>query len=121
MAGFVSFLQLPVPLFWFVLHPQINFWRRHQKAAYVTAVGLAWPVVAAGLIVFRHDLLLAGNVPGWRIAAGMALIIFEGGIFWRAKRDLGTAKFIGRTELSGGGEVVSRGIYGRIRNPRYLG
>jgi protein-S-isoprenylcysteine O-methyltransferase Ste14 len=28
---------------------------------------------------------------------------------------------VGQTELSGGGEVVHRGIYARIRHPRYIG
>jgi len=37
------------------------------------------------------------------------------------KRDLGAAKLVGATELSAGGEVISRGIYARIRHPRYLG
>ena len=52
---------------------------------------------------------------------GFALIILEGWIFWLVQRDLGTAKFVGKTELSGGGEVISRGIYARMRNPRYVG
>ena len=52
---------------------------------------------------------------------GFLLIIFEVWIFWRSQRDLGMARFVGATELAGGGEVVSRGIYARIRNPRYVG
>jgi len=55
------------------------------------------------------------------MALGFALLVFEVWLFERARRDLGTARFIGRTELSGGGEVVSQGIYGRMRNPRYVG
>jgi protein-S-isoprenylcysteine O-methyltransferase Ste14 len=120
VAALVLFLQLPVPLFWFVLHPQIGYWRTRQKTAY--AVGLlGWPVVGAGLAVFRHDLFLREYPATWRMAVGFALLVFEVGLFERARRDLGTARFIGRTELSGGGEVVSQGIYGRMRNPRYVG
>jgi protein-S-isoprenylcysteine O-methyltransferase Ste14 len=120
LAALVLFLQLPVPLFWFVMHPQIGFWRKHQKSAY--AVGLmTWPVVGAGLVVFRHDLFLREYAATWRMAVGFALLVFEVWLFERARRDLGTARFIGRTELSGGGEVVSQGIYGRMRNPRYVG
>ena len=37
------------------------------------------------------------------------------------KRDLGAARFIGQTELSGGGEITRQGIYARIRHPRYVG
>jgi len=33
----------------------------------------------------------------------------------------GRARLIGKTELSGAGEIAQDGIYGRIRHPRYLG
>jgi protein-S-isoprenylcysteine O-methyltransferase Ste14 len=121
IAGLVLFLQLPVPLYWLVVHPQIRFWRMHQSAAYLAGVALSWPAVTACLIVFRHELVLSSATSVWRIALGFTLIVFEVWIFWRARRDLGTAKFVGKMELSGGGEVVSRGIYARVRNPRYVG
>jgi protein-S-isoprenylcysteine O-methyltransferase Ste14 len=121
IAAIVLFLQLPIPLFWFVVHPSIGFWRRHRTAAYVTGLSLSWPVVTTCLILFRHELFRSEATPGWRVAIGIALIIFELWIFRRANRDLGTEKLIGKSELSGGGEVVSRGIYGLVRHPRYLG
>lgn len=103
-----------------MVHPGIAYWRKHQKAAY--AVGLAaWPVVGIGLVVFRHDLFLTQYPAACRIVTGGALIVFELWLFRRASHDLGTARFVGKTELSGGGEVVSSGIYGRMRNPRYFG
>ena len=37
------------------------------------------------------------------------------------KRDLGGARLVGQTELSGGGEIARNGIYARIRHPRYAG
>ena len=88
---------------------------------YFAGVLLSWPIVTAALIIFRRKLFLSVPVPSWRIALGFALIIFELWIFWRSQRDLGIARFVGETELSGGGEVVSQGIYARIRNPRYVG
>jgi protein-S-isoprenylcysteine O-methyltransferase Ste14 len=121
VAGLVLFLQLPVPLYWLVMHPQIHFWRRHQKAAYFAGVLLAWPPVAMGLVAFRHKLFLVGAPSMWRMVLGFALIVFEGWLFWCARRDLGTARFVGTTELSAGGEVISRGIYAHVRNPRYDG
>jgi protein-S-isoprenylcysteine O-methyltransferase Ste14 len=121
VAAVVLFLQLPIPLFWFVVHPSIGFWRRHQTAAYFAGVLISWPAVTACLILFRNELFLGDAPAAGRIAIGIALILFELWVFGRVKRDLGIAKFVGKTELSGGGEVVSRGIYGRIRHPRYLG
>jgi len=55
------------------------------------------------------------------LLAGLGLIVFEGWIFWRVHRDLGTARLVGKTELSGGGVLESGGIYARIRHPRYVG
>ncbi len=42
-------------------------------------------------------------------------------MFWRVQRDLGGARLVGKTELSGGGEVARSGIYARMRHPRYTG
>lgn len=121
LAAVVLFLQLPIPLFWFVVHPQVNFWRRHQTAGYITGVLLSWGPVTAGLIIYHRELFLPDWPPAWRIIAGLAAILFEGWIFWRVHRDLGGARLVGKTELSGGGEVVERGIYARVRHPRYAG
>ena len=121
LAALVLFLQLPIPLFWFVLHPQVNFWRRHQTAGYITGVLLSWGPVTACMIIFRGELFRSDWPPGWGIATGLALLVLEAWIFWRVKRDLGAAKLVGKTELSGGGEMVREGIYARIRHPRYVG
>jgi protein-S-isoprenylcysteine O-methyltransferase Ste14 len=114
-------MQLPIPLYWFVVHPQVNFWRQHHKAAYITGLLFSWPPVTAAMILYRHDLFRDQEPPFWRIVAGLALIIFEGWLFRRVKRDLGGARLVGKTELSGSGEVARDGIYARIRHPRYVG
>jgi protein-S-isoprenylcysteine O-methyltransferase Ste14 len=120
VAAVVLFLQLPVPLYWFVVHPQIDYWRKHRQAAY--AVGLlAWPVVGVGLVSFRHDLFSREYPAVWRMVIGFPLLVLEVWLFERARRDLGTARFVGAIELSGGGAVVSQGIYAHMRNPRYFG
>lgn len=121
LAAVVLFLQLPIPLYWYVMHPQVNFWRRHPKAGFITGLLLAWPPVTAGLIVYRQELFRRDWPPLVSVAAGFALIVFEGWIFWRVNRDLGGARLVGKAELSGGGEIVRAGIYGRIRHPRYTG
>lgn len=121
LAAIVLFLQLPIPLYWFVLHPQIDFWRRHPKASYVTGLLFSWPPVTAALIYFRASLFRKDSPSAWSVAAGLALIAFEGWIFWRVHRDLGTARLVGKTELSGKGEIAHHGIYAHIRHPRYAG
>jgi protein-S-isoprenylcysteine O-methyltransferase Ste14 len=121
IAAVVLFLQLPIPLYWFVVHPLVKFWRRHPKAAYITGLLFSWPPVTAAVIVYRREFFRADWAPAGATAAGLALIIFEGWIFWRVHRDLGTSRLVGRTELSGSGEVAYRGIYAHIRHPRYTG
>jgi protein-S-isoprenylcysteine O-methyltransferase Ste14 len=121
IAAVVLFLQLPIPLYWFVMHPQVDYWRKHQKAGYITGLLLSWLPVSVLLVIFNRKLFRATQPTLWEIAAGIALIIFEAWIFWRVKKDLGAKRLVGQAELSGGGEIVHHGIYARIRHPRYIG
>lgn len=122
LAGIVLFLQLPIPLYWYVIHPHAAFWRtRRHRTAFLTGVIVSWPPVTACLILFRARLFRESAPPVASILAGLALIALEGWIFWRVKRDLGGERLVGKTELSGGGEIVRNGIYGQLRHPRYVG
>lgn len=121
VSAIVLFAQLPIPLFWFVVHPQVNFWRQRHKAAYITGLLLSWPPVTLWLTIYRRSLFRNSLPPVWQIVLGVALVFFEGWIFWRVKHDLGGARLVGKTELSGGGEIARNGIYARIRHPRYVG
>jgi protein-S-isoprenylcysteine O-methyltransferase Ste14 len=121
LAALVLFVQLPIPLYWFVMHPQIAFWRQHRSAGYIVGLPSAWLPVTLFLVFYRSELFLPARPPMWRVAVGLALLAFETWIFWRVKRDLGAARLIGQTELSGGGELARHGIYARLRHPRYVG
>jgi protein-S-isoprenylcysteine O-methyltransferase Ste14 len=121
IAAVVLFLHLPIPLFWFVVHPQVNFWRRHRKAAYAVGLLLSWPPVTACMAVYHTELFRRERPPAACVTAGLALILFEIWIFWLVKRGLGAARLVGQTELSGGGEIACHGIYARLRHPRYAG
>ena len=121
LAAAVLFLQLPIPLYWFVVHPQVGFWRRHQKASYIVALLCSWPPVTLCIFLFRKELFRSDWPPVWAALIGFALIIFEGWLFWRLCRDLGAARLVGKAELSGAGSIATHGIYARIRHPRYAG
>ena len=121
LAGVVLFLQLPIPLYWFVMHPQVNYWRRHRSAGYATGLLLSWLPVTILLVIFRRELFRPDRAAAWQITAGLALLIFEVWIFSRVSHDLGSARLVGQTELVGGGELERQGIYARIRHPRYMG
>src|SRR5690349_12702036 len=121
IAAVVLFLQLPIPLYWFVLHPARNFWSARRNAAYIVALALSWLPVTLLLIAYHRHLLRPDTPPLWRVVLGIVLIALEVWIFWRVKRDLGGARLVGATELSGGGQMEESGIYSRIRHPRYSG
>jgi protein-S-isoprenylcysteine O-methyltransferase Ste14 len=121
LAAVVLFLQLPIPIYWFVVHPFGRFWRTRPAAALTVGLLFSWPPVTAALILHRRQLFGSSAAPAVAIVAGFALILFEGWIFWRVHRDLGTARLVGKTELSGGGQLAGHGIYARIRHPRYTG
>jgi protein-S-isoprenylcysteine O-methyltransferase Ste14 len=120
LAAIVLFLQLPIPLYWLVLHPLRVFWRPYPRAAYVLGLSCSWLPVTIAMVAFHRKLLLDGWPSTPRLATGLALIVFEVWVFWRVRRDLGLARLVGQTELEGGGEIECGGIYSRIRHPRYL-
>lgn len=121
LAALVAFLQLPIPLYWFVLHPPVHFWRRHQKAAYITGLLLSWPPVTVFLFLFRRELFRSDWPPAPNIVVGLVLIIFEAWLFTRLTKDLGVSRLVGQTELAGEASIASHGVYARIRHPRYVG
>jgi protein-S-isoprenylcysteine O-methyltransferase Ste14 len=119
LAAVVLFLQLPIPLYWFVVHPQVKFWRQHPRAVYIVGLSSSWLPVTIALVVFHRQLFRSNWPSAGMLMLGLALIVFEGWIFWRVHRDLGTSRLVGKTELSGAGEIERGGIYARIRHPRY--
>lgn len=120
-AAIVFFLQLPNPIFWLVVHPQIGYWRGRLRAAYITALVTSWGVMTILLIVSRRAILAQARPGDLQIGMGLLLIAADIWLFERARQDLGTSRLIGKTELAGGGEVVDTGIYSYLRNPRYVG
>src|SRR5579863_10652133 len=120
-AGFVLFFELPIPIYWLILHPFNSFWRSRVRAAFWIAGLAAWTCGGVGFWFFRH-MLLAATRPSWfAIAAGFALIAVEGYLFVRVERELGSRRLVGHAELTGTGELFSGGLYARVRHPRYAG
>lgn len=121
IAAVVLFLQLPIPIYWFVVHPFGAFWRTRPAAAFAVGLAASWPPVTACLIFYRRALFSTPARPAASVILGLLLIATEIWAFSRAHGDLGTARLVGKTELGGGGELATRGIYGRVRHPRYAG
>ena len=120
-AGFVLFFELPIPIYWLILHPFNSFWRSRIRVAFWFAGLTAWTCGGVALWFFRHSLLAASRPSWFVIAAGFSLIAVEGYLFVRVERELGSRRLIGHAELTGTGEMFSGGLYAHVRHPRYAG
>ena len=121
IAGFVLFFELPIPIYWLILHPFNSFWRNRIRTAFWFAGLTAWTCGGVLLWVFRHSLIGASRPPWFAIAAGFALIGVEGYLLVRVEQELGSRRLVGHAELTGTGEMLSGGLYAHVRHPRYAG
>jgi protein-S-isoprenylcysteine O-methyltransferase Ste14 len=123
LAAIVLFFEMPVPIYWLVLHTRIQFWRQHVLAGYWIAIVLAWGGGDALLYHFRRQLFdwRAAAAPSWLAAPGLLLIALDLFAFASSEMHLGTRRLVGQAELTGTGELAVSGLYTRIRHPRYFG
>jgi len=120
-AGLVLFFELPIPVYWLILHPFNSFWKRRIRAAFWFAGLTAWVCGGVLLWVFRNSLLAPAGRPVITMAFGFALIAAEGYLLVRVERELGGRRLVGHAELTGTGEMFTDGLYAYIRHPRYAG
>jgi len=121
VVGFVLFFELPIPIYWLILHPLNSFWRNRIRAAFWIAGLTAWTSGGVLLWIYR-PLLLAVARPSWiAIASGLTLIGVEVYLFMRVERELGSDRLVGHAELTGTGEMFTGGLYAHVRHPRYTG
>jgi protein-S-isoprenylcysteine O-methyltransferase Ste14 len=120
-VGLVLFFEIPIPVYWLILHPLRSFWRTRIRAAFWFAGLAAWISGGFCLWIFRHTLLAVRPWPWLSVVAGFALIGIEAYLFVRVERELGGKRLVGHAELTGGGEMFSGGLYSHVRHPRYAG
>src|SRR5229473_2292950 len=121
LAGFVLFFELPIPIYWLMIHPLNSFWRKRVRAAFSIAGLAAW--ITGGILLWTfHSTLMAETRPS-RVAlvVGLALMGVEIYLIWRVEHELGTRRLVGHAELTGTGELFTGGLYAHVRHPRYLG
>jgi protein-S-isoprenylcysteine O-methyltransferase Ste14 len=121
VSGFFLFFELPIPIYWLILHPFGPFWRNRVRAAFWTAGLTAWTLGGVALWLCRHRLLTNTRPPWPIIALGFALIAVEIYLFARVERELGSRRLVGHAELTGTGEMFAGGLYAHVRHPRYAG
>ena len=120
IAIVVLAFEMPVPIYWLILHQPVSFWRKHMRAAFLVAVVAAWGIVDILLYRFRLELFRRDGV-SWLALLGLVLIGVD--VFTLAKSEavLGGRRIVGHSELVGSRELIARGLYARVRHPRYLG
>src|SRR3984885_2717169 len=121
VAGFVLFFELPIPIYWLILHPFGSFWRTRVRAAFWFAGLTAWATGGLLLWFFRNWFLRATQPPWQVMVLGFALIGTEIYLFVRVERELGSRRLVGHAELTGTGNMFSGGLYAHVRHPRYAG
>src|SRR2546425_4895907 len=99
VAAIVLLCQLPIPLFWLIVHPLVGFWRRHIGVAYLVAVLSAWGGVAVFVYLFHERLVLSGRAPVWAKAAGLAPTTRDLYCPFRVEGGLGATRLRGHAEL----------------------
>lgn len=108
--------------YWLLIHGFVDYWRRVGPAPTWLVVVPACLLVMAGFwrwgggIVDRSDLgthmgLFAAGVVLW----GISVILDR-----RTRDHLDTPTMLGVREVEGATDLLDRGLYGRVRHPRYL-
>jgi protein-S-isoprenylcysteine O-methyltransferase Ste14 len=122
----VLYFEMPVPVYWLVLHAPVAFWRRHTRVAYLAAVFAAWG--GGGWLLHDFRALLFPALPTamplprvWAIALGTMLIATDVFLLTRVEFLLGGRRLVGHAELTGTGELATGGLYAYLRHPRYVG
>ena len=123
VLAFVYLLGIvPVPLFWLVFHGGIGFWRQWGTRSYWVALPV-W--VGTGVALWKlRPWMFAERFPqnAFTVVAGLVLCAAGVWIMRSVARAMGYRRLIGIREIAPEKhpmELVTDGIYGRLRHPRY--
>jgi protein-S-isoprenylcysteine O-methyltransferase Ste14 len=107
---------------WFIVHPFVGFWRRVGVPGTLTVLTVFLLGSAGGLYLLR-ELLVGPDLGTYWPLLGLALpLIVVAAIIQRKRRKHLTLRVLtGVAEiLPESGKLLTEGIYGRIRHPRYV-
>lgn len=115
-------LYFPVPVYWLVLHPAVNTWRRIGYRSFWIALPV-WVMVGFPLALMEGP-LVAYRFPrnAATYALGTALLALNLWVSRRVHREFSFKKLAGLPELNPAHPhrgIVDKGIYAWVRHPRY--
>jgi protein-S-isoprenylcysteine O-methyltransferase Ste14 len=114
----------PAVGWWYLVHPLVGFWRRLGRPLFYVIMTMTSLAVMGAFYLIREPLLAVdyGTEPAlWPLAA-----VFYGASAYievRCRRYLRPKILFGAPELAPEGrrgELITEGIYGRVRHPRYI-
>jgi len=124
VALLVYLMVPPSFLYWLFVHPFIGVWRRLGEKASSVVLWLLILAMAVGLFLFREQALaLHTPVAFWHVYSGGLLLLVGLVMRLRIKQDLPLRGLIGLAEMQGNADpetLATRGIYARMRHPRYV-
>jgi protein-S-isoprenylcysteine O-methyltransferase Ste14 len=109
---------------WFVIHPLAGFWRRQRPLADYSAVLVVAIAIAASLFASREKLLAVDFGFSWVLTAiGVGCAALSIGLERKYRREIKVSTLLGLPEVSASqqGELLTGGVYSRVRHPRYVG
>lgn len=123
--GVLLALSLPPAIvYWFIVHPFIGFWRRVGARGTLWFLGVFYLGSIAALVPLRHVLMGRDlGTSAWCILAAAPLLVVSVIISFKRRRHLTLRTLAGVPELAPQGTgpgLLTEGIYGKIRHPRYV-
>lgn len=114
----------PAVVWWYVVHPLVDFWRRVGPRRSLWAVGIMMTASMVGLWFLREPLVGRDLGTHWvLVVVGAVLLVVALRIGMLRRRQLPMKVLSGVPELQEdgkGGELLTEGLYAWVRHPRYL-
>jgi protein-S-isoprenylcysteine O-methyltransferase Ste14 len=124
IAALLAISTPPAVVYWFILHPFVGFWRRVGMKGAFWFLGIFLALGMAALFLVRDALLGRDLGPSpLAILLAVPLLVVAGVVSRKRRRFLSFKILAGTPELSPEGHgiaLLTEGIYGRIRHPRYV-
>jgi len=122
VAWVVAMVYAAVPVFWFLVHPLVGFWRRQKRSPYWVLVPAQLATIALGLALtwpWRHETLY--DTPyAW--LGVLPFFVAAMSIFRRVRGHFTNQQLVGRNELAPDRfeqRLVVTGLHARVRHPVY--
>ncbi|HEX9730829.1 MAG TPA: isoprenylcysteine carboxylmethyltransferase family protein [Thermoanaerobaculia bacterium] len=125
VLGVLTLMGLPPALaYWYIVHPFVGFWRRRGTAVTFTFLAVVYLAMSAGLFLVRDRLLLGDLGTDWvLVAVSLPLLGLAIAIQFKRRRLLTFKVLAGIPEVAPekhGSKLLTEGIYGKLRHPRYV-